>query len=301
MRVLGTGRRIDFLFPRITADIGAGWDYLSFEAYTMTGPIAQLGVTFPLRRTWLQLRVGWSMAYQFFTSTSAVLDDDAIRDEYNLRDRRLASYQQSLIADLRDNPTNTTKGAYLSLRVAEGTPYAGGEYNFLQLSPDVRLYYPLGPFVFALHGRGGAIIGDVPVTERYFAGGATSQRGFPFRQLAPSVSRDVDGELRSVLIGGTAAFESSAEIRAVVGTIKELPIVASIFLDGADVVPDNDDLFKRQLHLAAGAGAGIVVGGFKIRLDVGHRLNRKGPNEPNYEPDDWVPNTEFHFGIGDAF
>jgi outer membrane protein assembly factor BamA len=104
-----------------------------------------------------------------------------------------------------------------------------------------------------------------------------------------------------VLIGGTAAVETSAEIRAVIGTIKEIPIVASIFLDGADVVPDNDDLFERQLHLAAGAGAGIIVGGFKIRLDVGHRLNRKGPNEPNYEPNDWVPNTEFHFGIGDAF
>jgi hypothetical protein len=45
----------------------------------------------------------------------------------------------------------------------------------------------------------------------------------------------------------------------------------------------------------------VVLGGFKIRLDVGHRLNRKGPNEPNYEPDAWIPNTEFHVGIGDAF
>jgi outer membrane protein assembly factor BamA len=302
VRVLGTGRRIDFIRPKITADVGAGWDYLSFEAYTMTGPIAQLGLTFPLSGTWLQLRVGWSMAYQFFTSTSDVLDDPAIAAELNIeKDRRLASYQQALVADLRDNPTNTTKGAYFSLRVAEGTPYAGGEYSFLQLSPDVRLYYPLGPIVFALHGRAGAIIGDVPITERYFAGGATSQRGFPFRQLAPSVTRLVDGETKSVLVGGTSAVETSAEIRAIIGTIKQVPIVASIFLDAADVVADNDELGKRQPHYAAGVGAGVIVGGFKIRLDIGHRLNRKGPTEPNYEPDDWVPNTEFHFGIGDAF
>lgn len=302
VRVLGSGRRIDFLAPKIVADVGAGWDYLSFEAYTMTGPIAQTGVTFPLGRRWLQLRVGWSIAYQFFTSTDEVLDDELIRESLFIDEsRRLASYQQSMVADLRDNPTNTTKGAYLSLRVAEGTPYAGGEYAYLQLSPDVRLYYPAGPFVFALHGRGGVIIGDVPLTERYFAGGATSQRGFPFRQLAPSFTRDIDGEMRSVLIGGTASIETSAEIRAIVGSIAQVPIVASVFLDGADVVADNSDLGKKPLHFAAGAGIGAIVGGFKIRLDVGHRLNRKGPQEPNYEPNDWIPNTEFHFGIGDAF
>ncbi|MDQ3337044.1 MAG: BamA/TamA family outer membrane protein [Myxococcota bacterium] len=302
VRVLGTGRRIDLFRPKITGDVGAGWDYLSFEAYTMTGPIAQLGITFPLAGTWLQLRVGWSMAYQFFTSTSAVLDDPAIAAELNIdKNRRLASYQQAVVADLRDSPTNTTKGAYFSLRVAEGTPFAGGEYSFLQLSPDVRLYYPLGPFVFAVHGRGGAIIGDVPMTERYFAGGATSQRGFPFRQLAPSVSRVIDGETQSVLVGGTSALETSAEIRAIVGTIKEIPIVASVFLDAADVFATNGELGDKPLHFAAGIGAGVIVGGFKIRLDIGHRLNRKGPNDPNYEPGDWVPNTEFHFGIGDAF
>jgi outer membrane protein assembly factor BamA len=300
VRALGTGRRIDFLVPRLAADVGAGWDYLSFEAYTMTGPLGQAGLAYPLRR-WLNVRMGWSLQYQIFTNTSDILDDAALA-EFNLdENRRLASYSQSLIAELRDNPTNPTKGLYFSVRVAEGTSGAGGEYEFLQLSPDVRLYYPVGPLVFALHGRGGAIFGDVPVTERYFAGGATSQRGFPYRQLAPSVTSVIDGETHSVLIGGTALLETSAEIRATVGTIKEIPIVASVFLDGADVVARNEDLGKKMLHLAAGAGVGVILGGFKIRLDVGHRLNRKGPNEPNYEPDAWIPNTEFHVGIGDAF
>ena len=302
VRVLGTGRRIDLLVPKLTLDVGAGWDFLSFEAYTMTGPLGQLGLTYPLIQPWLQARIGWSMQLQFFPSKSAVLEDPTIAEMYLIeKDRRLASYQQSIIADLRDSPTNTTKGAYFSLRVAEGTPAAGGEYNFLQLSPDVRLYYPLGPFVFAVHGRLGAIIGDVPVTERYFAGGATSQRGFPYRELAPSVSREIDGMTESVLIGGSSSVEGSAEIRAVVATIREIPIVASIFLDAADVYADNDDFGDKPLHYAAGAGAGVVIGGFKIRLDVGHRLNRKGPGEPHYEPDDWFPNTVFHFGIGDAF
>lgn len=300
VRALGTGRRIDLIVPRLAGEIAAGWDYLSFEAYTMTGPLGRLGLTYPLRR-WLQLRFGWSMQYQIFTSTSDVLDD-AARAEFNLdKNRRLASYQQSIVAELRDSPTSPTKGLYFSLRVAEGTAYAGGEYEFLQLSPDVRLYYPLGRLVFAVHGRGGTIFGDVPMTERYFAGGATSQRGFPYRQLAPSVSRVIDGETHSVLVGGTASLEGSFEIRATVGTIRETPIVASVFLDAADVVAKTEDLGNEVLHVAAGAGIGVILGGFKIRFDVGHRLNRKGPGEPNYEPGAWIPNTVFHFGIGDAF
>ncbi|HLL20959.1 MAG TPA: BamA/TamA family outer membrane protein, partial [Kofleriaceae bacterium] len=129
----------------------------------------------------------------------------------------------------------------------------------------------------------------------------TSQRGFPYRAIAPSITREVDGKTRSVLIGGTAVLETSAEIRAVVGTISDMPVVASVFLDGADVVADNDELARRTLHWAAGVGIGVLVTGFKVRLDIGHRLNRKGPGEPNYEPDAWIPNTEFHFGIGDAF
>ena len=300
VRVLGTGRRIDLLVPRLLGDVGAGWDFLAFEAYTMTGPIGQLGLSYPLT-DWLQARVGWAINYQIFTNISEVIDDAAAAELNIDESRRLASYQQTLVAELRDSPTNPRKGAYLSLRVAEGTPAAGGEYDFVQLSPDVRGYIPLGPTVLAAHARAGIIIGDVPMTERYFAGGARSQRGFPYRELAPSISREIDGELRSVLVGGTASYESGIELRAPVASIAEYPIIASLFLDAGDVVADNDELGQKTPHIAVGAGAGILLDGFKVRLDVGYRLNRKGPGEPNYDPDALIPNTVFHFGIGDAF
>jgi len=117
------------------------------------------------------------------------------------------------------------------------------------------------------------------------------------------VSRDVDGDgdLESVLIGGTALLESNIEARAQVGTLWDFPVIASIFLDGADVVEKADELGKKTPHLAAGVGAGMILGGIKVGLDIGHRMNRKGPNEPHYSPDDWIPNTEFHISIGDAF
>jgi hypothetical protein len=96
VRVLGTGRRIDLGIPKLTLDVGAGWDFLSFEAYTMTGPLGQLGLTYPLAR-WLQARVGWSMQLQFFPSKSEVLEDPATAEMYNIeKARRLASYRRSL-------------------------------------------------------------------------------------------------------------------------------------------------------------------------------------------------------------
>ncbi len=50
----------------------------------------------------------------------------------------------------------------------------------------MRGYVPLGPAVLALRARLGVILGAVPVTERYYAGGAVSQRGFSERRLSPA-------------------------------------------------------------------------------------------------------------------
>ncbi len=302
IRTLATARRLDLFYPKLIGEIGAGYDYLTFESYTMTGPLAQLGVTLPAFARSLQLRIGWTFALQSFSNLSDVFDDVS-RVEYHLdRSRRLASYQQNAVVDLRDDPTNTRKGAYAALRIAEGTPYAGGEYSFVELTPELRLYAPLGPFVFAFRARAGAIFGDIPATERFFAGGIGSQRGFPYRQLAPSLFRVVDGETHSALIGGTAIYETSLEARATVGTIKELPIIASLFVDGAENVLEKADLFKRVPHIALGVGFGVLVNeSFKIYLEIGHRMNRTGPTEPNYSPDDLIENTEIQLGIGDAF
>ncbi len=300
IRVLVSGQRLELFRPRVIGDVGVGLDYFTVEAYTSTGPFAQLGLTLPFAR-WLQFRAGWSLTLLSFDDISEILDPAAITFYGLDRDRRLGAFQQTLVADFRDQPANPRLGLYFGMRLAEGTRYAGGEYEYLQLTPDLRGYVPLGPFVFAARARAGTILGDVPITERYFAGGAQSQRGFSYRQLAPSVVGELDGERASVLIGGDTSFETSLEVRATVAEYRTLPIVASVFLDGADVVDTDVALFDRQLHWAVGVGGAIDVGGIKFRVDIGHRLNRKGPGEPSYRPDAWFPNSAIHLGIGDAF
>jgi len=299
VRVLASAQRIELFKPRVSADVGLGYDYFTLEAYTAQGPFAQLGVGTSLFVPWLSLRAGWSLTNWSFSDISDALDATA-QQRYGLdRDGRVGLYQQTLTLEKRDNPTSPRWGGYLALRVAEGTQLAGGEYDYLQLTPDLRGYLPLGPVVLALRGRVGLFFGEVPVTERVFGGGAQSHRGFAYRQLAPSVTREVDGKQVTALIGGTALVETSVELRARVGTLSEFPIVASVFLDGADVVEDRGQLGERMLHLAAGIGGGIDLDGIKVRLDLGYRLNRTGPDEPAYDAGFRWPT--YHIGIGDAF
>src|SRR5262249_48297808 len=144
----------------------------------------------------------------------------------------------ALALDVRDNQLEPTFGAYAELRVDEGTKYAGGNFEFVRITPELRGYLPIPrlPITFAARARGGRFYGDVPVTERYFSGGATTQRGFGERRLAPQLMGEVDGDERIVPIGGGELFESNFELRTLLGHIKDMGVSGVTFLDGADVV-----------------------------------------------------------------
>lgn len=306
LRTLFTAKRIDlFERPRLEAEVGIGFDYLATEAFTSTGPLVRLGLSSPLGVAWLQARVGWSASYSRFVDVSDFIDEsNRMRFELD-EDQRIGSFDQTIVADLRDDPIDPRKGAYLGLRISEANPYAASAFRYVQLAPDLRGYLPLGPIVLAMRVRAGAILGDVPVTERLFSGGAQSHRGFSERELAPRITGTVEtasGPVTgSVLIGGAALLEAGAELRIPFGELAGFELGGTVFLDGGDVTANTEDLDPAHLHWAAGAGVSAKVGGIKIRIDVGHRLNRTGPGEPQYDPDAWLPNTNVHFGVGDTF
>ena len=142
--------------------------------------------------------------------------------------------------------------------------------------------------MLAAHGRGGAIVGDVPATDRYFAGGASSQRGFPERQLAPSAG--------GVVVGGGALIETGLEARVAIARWYGYPVELAGFLDGGDVTEAASQLDPLHLHWAAGGGVRLVIKSIPIRVDVGYRLNRYGAGEPR--PGE---RTAVNIGIGEAF
>ena len=109
---------------------------------------------------------------------------------------RLSLVEQRLVVDLRDDPLRPRRGFYGSVVVREAGGPLFGDFTFLSIAPDARVYLPLGSH-FGLHGRAnlGAIvpipydarnpIDGVPLPYRFYAGGPTSNRGYAYREMGP--------------------------------------------------------------------------------------------------------------------
>ena len=299
LRGLVSLQYLDLLWPRLRGEAEVGADYQTVEAYTWTGEHVRLGLGTPLGPRWLQLRVGWVLEELQFTGVDGAIDE-ATRQRLRLdRPQRRGAYQASLVADLRDNPIEPRRGVYVDLRATRGTALAGGDLTYLQLTPEVRGYVSLGALVVAARVRVGAIYGDVPVTERYYSGGTIGQRGFPDRRLSPLATSE-DGS-RKVVIGGAGLIETGLELRRRLGTLWSLPVGANVFLDGGDVTETPEQLDPSNLYWAIGAGGwSKLVGDLKLRVDLGYRLNERGPEDP-LRTTSWLDNVAFHLGLGEAY
>ncbi len=302
--VLGMDRA-DLLFPRVRGTAEAAFTYLAIEPFTDYGPRLRLAARAPLYRRIVQGSIGWQLQFLNFTD----IDTEAISVEkqqelgiYGDKFRRLGFFEQSVFVELRDDPITPRQGLYSELRVEEGTSVAGGSLDYVRIIPDLRSYLSLGPITLATRGRLGFIFGDIPPTQRFYAGGANSQRGFAERRLSPyatNITTDPDtGEdtRNRVVIGGGASLELSAELRFPLFEIKTLPIGGVIFVDGADVTERTEDLAPFNLHLATGAGLRALTPIGSVRFDFGYRVNRRGAGEVITND-----NYAYHLSIGEAF
>jgi len=297
VRALAKLERRDLFWTYTKSSVEAGYNYLTVEAYTSYGPLARLGFETRLGSERVMLRVGWALEQVGFRRISPLIDA-ALQAQIGLdHSERIGAFQQALVVDLRNHPIEPTLGGYAELRTTEGTQYAGGAYRYLSVVPDLRGYVPLlGGAVLAAHARLGVISGDVPATERFFAGGAVSQRGFSERRLAPSVTGDVAGTTRTVPYGGAGMIDASVEARVPLTTLRAMPLGAAVFLDAGDVTETPAELDPMNLHWAIGAGLRLMTIVGPVRLDVGYRLNRTGSMEP--EPGS---HYAYHLTIGEAF
>jgi outer membrane protein assembly complex protein YaeT len=136
----------------------------------------------------------------------------------------------SYIRDTRDNPIDSHKGTLNLVDVGVASSVFGSETNFVRSTGQNSSYYLFnrGRWVFARNTRIGieepfagtsaAVVAPgpgapppssfIPLPERFFAGGATSLRGFGVNQAGP---RDLATGLP---LGGEALFINNLEIRS---------------------------------------------------------------------------------------
>lgn len=298
LRALARLERQDLFWTYGKGSIEGGFNYLAIEAYTSYGPHARVAFETPVQSDKVRARVGWGFEYLNFRDISPAIDPQLQMQIGIDSPERNGVYEQAFVVDLRDHPIEPRYGAYAEVAVTEGTKFAGGAFSYVELVPDLRGYLPIGPLELVGRARVGRFFGNgaFPATERFFLGGANSQRGFSERRLAPSANGFVDGGIQNVPYGGTAMIDTSVEMRVPITKVRKMPLGALIFLDGGDVTNTAAELDPFNLHWSLGGGLRLqtIIG--PIRFDFGYRLNRKGPGEP-----DPTSTFAFHLSLGEAF
>ena len=130
---------------------------------------------------------------------------------------RLGLISGSMIRDHRDDPIDPHTGYYFSADLGLAEHFLGSQRNFARLLMRHSSYYKIGRrYVLARNTEFGEILAfhyngtafdSSPLPERFFAGGDTSNRGFPELQSGP---RDPN---TGFPIGGTALLFNQTEFR----------------------------------------------------------------------------------------
>jgi outer membrane protein insertion porin family len=203
----------------------------------------------------------------------------------------LAGPSASLVKDSRDNPLDARSGHFLSadmlfsLRTLGGAQFAKA---FLQASRYARLRRELSVAFSARLGLaatfGSSVPDELPLPERFFAGGDYTLRGFAVDTVGPQ-EVGADGELYPT--GGNGLLLGNAELRRDLGRA----ITLAAFFDLGNVYPLIGDLSLGDLRYSAGLGLRYRTPLGPVRLDWGVKLNPR-PGESGYR---------VHLTVGNAY
>lgn len=252
-----------------------------------------------------------------------------------------------ILTPCRYNPTEPTNGHYLVLNYDLSIPSLGANIGFQKFQVSYQNYYTYeklrtttanrlllgaGNVFFERSGRFpgnlSALGGILPISERFFAGGSTTLRGFDFESAGPrivtvptGVFRTSDG--RSVFLspfttplGGNALAIFNLELRTnISSSIQLVP-----FYDGGNVFREFRDIFKPprvspsdvlRSNLKATwtntFGLGIRIKtpiGSSIALDFGYLLNPPRFLIPQTDGSNAIyrlRQNQFHFRFSQTF
>jgi outer membrane protein assembly complex protein YaeT len=239
---------------------------------------------------------------------------------------RVGMLSGTYIDDRRDSPLDAHSGTHNTLDLGLASKAFGSEVAYMRLLARNSTYHRLGgrlvlarTMTFAVLGGLSAIPNledptqDIPLSERYFAGGASSHRGFPDNQAGP---RDLK---TGFPLGGKAMLVAGTELR--------YPLLGNtlggvLFHDAGNVYSSVSDIsframqrdrqdFNYMVH-AVGIGFRYRTPIGPLRLDLAYSVNPprffgfKGTTEELLKnlgtpTEQRINRFQFHFSLGQAF
>ncbi len=234
---------------------------------------------------------------------------------------RIGIFAASYIQDRRDDPVDSHRGIYNTLDLGWASHTFGSQSDFVHFLGHNATYYPFGlgsryvlarsiTFGWLQNLRNGT---QVPLPERFFAGGAESDRAFPENQAGP---RDL---VTGFPLGGNAVLLNQVEFRypLVGGNLRGV-----LFWDAGNVYSSLDKVsfrvrqqglqdFNYMVH-AVGWGVRYRTPIGPVRLDLAYSINPprffgfKGTLDQllfgtGQQTIQQISHFQFHFSLGQAF
>ena len=318
-RVLGTYRE-----PR---PFGLGWDVQVqgfFEQAIRPGfdLSSRGGIAQFTRQLSPDLRM--TAGYRFGMNETS--NEELSREDGEIVDRlfpdvRLSTVSFGLVGDTRDDPFDPMRGRTLGIDGELAMRALGSQVGFAKVFAQGFLYRAvagMSRLVFAAGGRLGVAWrfshdpagtpGDplaerpiidpaLPISERFFAGGDTSVRGFAFDRLGHPFDEEGGTIDRTGFPrGGHALLVLNSELR-----VRLTPAIGLVaFLDAGNVYDRVGHFDVGRLRSGAGFGVRYASPIGPIRVELGFKLGERHEfgcgDQPGLEC-----LTQLHFSIGQAF
>ncbi len=285
LNILGTGRRGDLRIRGSRLEQGMILSMqqpqflpIQLDSYFTFSARKKREVSFDSKRINLSYQFGhplnnhsWALLrYNFqnvrISNLQIVESPDFERDD---TPRNLSTISAIYVNDTRDNYLDAETGFFTSTDLSVTTKLLGGKNNYVSLFTQ-NSYFKRLPrsLVLATSLRFGVAKPyggdrDLPISEKFFAGGGSSLRGFETDRAGP-LDPITNGPL-----GGNALFILNTELR--------LPLLRSVhlagFFDTGNLFGNLSDLSLSGFSHTLGVGLRVKTPFGPIRVDYGFNLN----------------------------
>lgn len=191
--------------------------------------------------------------------------------------------------DTRDNVFVPTEGINTGISFDVGGGPFGGDKDFTKIFAHLSTYHKMfKTSVVELKLRAGLAdtfdnTDELPIYERFFAGGADTIRGYRERKVGPIGSRD------SEPLGGESLFVGNIEYTKPLGKVLKF----ALFYDVGNVWGKYNDFLSGKLYSGAGVGLRVKTPLGPISIDYGYPLDK--------EPGEDKKSGRVHFNMSRGF